>query len=261
MLDNLVEPNKYQVELEEIIKDNYSKLYSYVYRIIGNHQDVEDILQNAFLKAYQNVNKFQGQSKLSTWLYRIIVNESYNYFDYIKKLPLIRITEDLHISEKEFFDRIDYTPNFDDNLIVEEMREKCLQGFLKCLPKSQRVCFLLKCFLNLKNKDIADILDISVENVKVTLHRGRKKLQEMFAMRCNLINPDKPCKCHLWIQYMRDHNLPLPEGYGQLKMDELKKEHYNNLSTLQKIDYLYTVEAKITKEQFLHKLKSAAKNL
>lgn len=244
-----------QTELENLIRQDYDKLYSCAFRIIGNHQDTEDVLQSSFLNAYKNLSKFRNESKLFTWLYRIVINECYKYFEYIDKLPLIRITENLGITEKEFFDSIEYIPDFNDNLIIDELREKCLQAFLKCLPKNQRVCFLLKTCTGLKNKEIAEILDMSVENVKVTLFRGRKRLQELFEMRCSLIDPEKPCKCHLWIKFMNDHNLPLPTGYNQLKTDELRKEHFNNLSLLKKIDYLYTVDQKCDKKDFFDRIK------
>lgn len=256
MLSEMSIPGELRKQLEEVFTDSYSKLYSCAFRMTGNHQDAEDVLQNTFIKAYQSIDKFKGQAKMSTWIYRIAINESYRFLEYSRKLPLARITEDLGMSETEFFDSINYTPNMEDNLIIEEMREKCLQGFLRCIPKNQRVCFLLKCFLDLKNQEIAAILDLSVENVKVTLYRGRKRLQEMFDKRCSLIDPKKPCKCHLWIKYMKDHNLPLPEGYGQIKSDDLKQEHFRNMTALYKIDYLYTVEARMSKEEFIKNIKN-----
>ena len=244
-----------QAELENLIRNDYNKLYSYAFRMIGKHQDTEDVLQSSFLNAYKNLSKFRSESKMSTWLYRIVINECYKYFEYIDKLPLVRITEDLGITEKEFFDGIEYTPDFNDDLIIDELREKCLKAFLKCLPKNQRVCFLLKTCTGLKNKEIAETLGMSVENVKVIQFRGRKRLQELFEMRCSLIDPEKPCKCHLWIQFMNDHNLPLPTGYNQLKTDELRKEHFKNLSLLRKINYLYTVEKKCDKKEVIDKIK------
>lgn len=244
-----------QMKLENFIRNDYDKLYSYAFRMLGKHQDTEDVLQSSFLNAYKSLNKFRSESKMSTWLYRIIINECFKYFEYINKLPLVKITEDLGVTEKEFFEGIEYTPDYNDDLIIDELREKCLQAFLKCLPKNQRVCFLLKTCTDLKNKEIAEILDMSVENVKVTQFRARKRLQDLFEMRCSLINPEKPCKCHLWIKYMNEHNIPLPEGYNQLKTDELRKEHFKNLSLLRKIDYLYTVEQKYDKKEFIDKIK------
>lgn len=259
-MNNVVNKN-FTTELNALFSERYEKLYACAFRMIGNHPDTEDVLQNTFLKAYKNLHKFKEESSLYTWVYRILINECYRFFEYIKKLPLTRITENLGINEQAFFESIDYTPNFDDAIIMDELREKCLQAFLKCMPKNQRVCFLLKYCLGLSNQEIADVMEISLENAKVTLHRGRKKLKELFEMRCNLIDPQKPCKCHLWIKYMRDHNLELPIGYEQPKADELKKQHFKNLSTLRKIDYLYTVEAKCSKEEFINRLKKVSKIL
>lgn len=264
MNDNLIKkPNTVELiaELETLFYQSYEKLYSCAFRMVGNHHDAQDVLQNSFLKAYKNIGKFRNESKLYTWIYKIVINESYRFFEQIDKLPLTYITEKLGVNEREFFNSIEYTPDYDDNLIIEEMREKCLQAFLKCMPKNQRICFLLKTCMKLKNQEIAEILDISVENVKVTLHRGRKKLQELFEMRCNLIDPEKPCKCHLWIKYMRDRNLAIPSGYHQIKTEELKKEHFRNMSMLKKIDYLYTVEAKFKKEVFINNLKKVVEIL
>ncbi len=94
-----------QQELENIYSENYSKLYACVFRMTGNHQDTEDVLQNSFMKAFKNLDQFKENSKLSTWVYRILLNESYRYFETIKKqnLPLIRITGELGISEGEFY--------------------------------------------------------------------------------------------------------------------------------------------------------------
>jgi RNA polymerase sigma-70 factor (ECF subfamily) len=223
--------------------------------MIGNHHDTEDVLQNAILRACTKIDQFQENSKLLTWLYRIITNECYRFFEKIDKLPLIRITEDLGMSERTFFEDIHYIPEFDDALIMDEMREKCLQAFLKCMPKNQRICFLLKTCLDLKNQEIGEIMDISADNVKVTLFRARKHLKSLFEMRCSLIDPEKPCKCHLWIKFMKDNHLPIPSGYMQPKTELLKQEYFKNLSLLKKIDYLYTVEAKCDRDDFIKNLK------
>lgn len=245
--------------LESIIESNYEKLYAYAFRMVGNHQDTEDVLQNSFIRAFKGIKNFRNESSLDTWLYRIIVNESYRNFERIKKLPITLITENLEINEVQFFEQMDYEPRVDDELIIEEMREKCLTAFMKCIPKNQRVCFLLKTCLELSYEEIAEVMDISVSNVKVTLFRGRKRLQELFNMRCNLIDPNKPCKCHLWIKYMNDNNYPLPSGNYQIKSAEIRSQHFKNMKNLQKIDYLYSVEATITKEEFLNKLKKLQK--
>ena len=59
-----------QMELENLIIQDYHKLYSCAFRMVGNHQDTEDVVQNSFLKVYKNLSKFRSEAKLFTWLYR-----------------------------------------------------------------------------------------------------------------------------------------------------------------------------------------------
>ena len=80
-------------------------------------------------------------------------------------------------------------------------------------------------------------------------------------MRCSLIDPAKPCQCHLWIKFMKDHNLPIPEGYQQIKTEDLKREYFKNLDSLHKIEYLYYAQARISKDEFIKKLRQVAEIL
>lgn len=248
-------------QLEKMMDEEYEKFYAVIYRITGTHQDTEDVLQNSFIKAFCNIDQFKGKSKLSTWFCRIAINESYRFMKIWHKLPVVSIVEEMDVTEDVFFRGLEYEREIDDALIVEEMREKCMRGFLNCIPKQRRVVFLLKNSLELKNKEIAEILETSESNVKVMLHRARKQLQEMFEYRCSLIDPTKPCDCYLWIKFMKDHSLPIPEGHHQIKNDELVSEHFRRMATLKKIAYLYQVENTMDKETFIKKIKKKIENV
>ncbi len=255
------EEKRLEEEVTLVFEEQYEKLFGMVYRMTESVQDTEDVLQNVFVNAYKNVCKFKGDSKLSTWLYRIAINESYRYLKTWNKLPVVKIAEERGMNETDFFDSIKYTPNPDDNLIIEEMREKCLRGFLRCIPQKMRVCFLLKNCLELKNKEIAEVLDVSEANVKVLLHRGREKLKDMFEYRCNLINPEKPCKCYLWIKFMKERGLPLPEQGLSYQNKELEAHHFKNMSTMNQIEYLYKVKHEYTYKEFLSRLQKLSTRL
>jgi len=244
-------------QLENVIEDEYNKFYAVIYRITGTHQDTEDVLQNSFLKAFINIDKFKGKSNLSTWLYRIAINESYSYMKTWKKLPVVSIIEENNITDDLFYKQFKNEPSIDDELIIEEIREQCIRGFLKCMPKQRRVVFILKTSLDLKNKEIAEILEISESYAKVQLYRARKQLQEMFEYRCSLIDPSKPCKCHFWIKYMRDNNLPIPDGHHQIKNNTLHSEYFKKMESIKKIAYLYQVENTMNKEAFIKKIKKS----
>ena len=108
----------------------------------------------------------------------------------------------------------------------------------------------------MKNKEIADVMEITENNVKIILHRARIQLQEMFACRCSLIDPEKPCKCFLWIKFMQDNNLPIPNEGINYKDASLEQEHFRNLKLMHKIEFLYRVEHQYTYTQFIQKLKT-----
>jgi RNA polymerase sigma-70 factor (ECF subfamily) len=256
MIDH--EKKNLEKEITLVFEEQYKKLFGMVYRMTENIQDTEDVLQNIFIKAYSNIHKFRGDSELSTWLYRIAVNEGKGYLKSWKRLPVVQLSEELGLTEIEFFDRMEYIQSQDDNLIIEEMRDKCLRGFLRCIPQKMRVCFLLKTCLDLKNKEIAQVLNLTEGNVKVLLHRGREKLKEMFEYRCNLIDPEKPCKCYLWIKFMRDRGLPLPENGMNYRNKELEESHFKNMTTMKQIEYLYKVKHEYTYEEFLNRLHELA---
>jgi len=248
------EKKRSEDELALVFEEQYNKLFGMVYRMTESVQDAEDVLQNVYINAYKNLDKFRGDSRLSTWLYRITVNECYGHLKFWNKLPVVQISEEFGMTEKQFFDSIEYTQNQDDNLIIEEMREKCLRGFLRCIPQKMRVCFLLKTCLELKNQEIAKVLDLSEANVKVLLHRGREKLKDMFEYRCNLIDPQKPCKCYLWIKFMKDRGLPLPAEGINYRNRDLEEDYFKNMSTMKQIEHLYLVKHEYTYEDFINRL-------
>lgn len=245
-----------QNELMKLYEEDYEKLYSIAFRMSGKHQDAEDLLQNTFLKAVSHLEGFRGEAKLSTWLYRILVNEGNSHYQRIKKLPVVAIAEEMGVSEAVFFaDLESRSEPLESTLIVDEMREKCLTAFMRCLPKQQRAVFVLKTFLDLPLSEIGEILGISENNAKVTLYRARKGIQELHYERCNLIDPSKPCKCYLWVRFMKDRNLPLPKGYTDYRDPELLDEYKQLVSETMDIYSMYKVGRKMPKDIFFIKLR------
>lgn len=248
---------KVQDELLLLYETEYDRLYTAAFRMTGNHYDAEDLMQSAFMKAIRHLEQFRGEAKLSTWVYRILINEGNRYYKQLKKLPVVSIAENMNMSEVEFFASLE-SPNepIESNLLVEEMREKCLTAFMRCLPKNQRAVFVLKTFLELPLSEIAEVLGIKENNAKVILHRARKRIQELHQDRCSLIDPSKPCKCYLWIKFMNDHNLPMPSGYTDYKDSDLIDEFKTYVQGAVDLYALYKVGRKMPKTLFFEKLRA-----
>ncbi|WP_419822818.1 RNA polymerase sigma factor [Anoxybacterium hadale] len=252
----IIETLQIQNELLKLYEEEYDKLYSIVFRMTGNHHDAEDAMQNAFLKAIKHFQQFRGEAKLSTWLYRILVNEGNKNYKQIRKLPVVAITQELGVNEEDFFSGLESPDEpIDNRLMVDEMREKCLTAFMRCLPKQQRAVFVLRTFLNLTLSEIAEVLVITENNAKVTLYRARKNIQELHHDRCSLVDPSKPCKCYLWIKFMKDRNLPMPKGYTDYKDPEMVDEYKQLIRGVLDVYAMYKVGRKIPKVIFIKKLR------
>lgn len=136
--------------------------------MVLSHDDADDILQNTFLKAWSNIELFRGEAKLSTWLYRIAVNESINFLNKQKKMQNIPVEE-----EYEFMiNRLESDEYFDGDEI-----QKTLQEAILTLTEKQRMVFNMKYFDEMKYEDISDILGTSVGALKATYHHTVKKIE------------------------------------------------------------------------------------
>lgn len=159
--------------------DQYSdRIYRVGLKMLGNEQDAEDVLQETFIKALNNIEKFEGRSKLSTWLYRIAVNES---------LMLIRKRKDTHISldtdvetdQNDLLPRqiTDWCCLPEKELVNSETRQH-IRTAIDELSIANRAVFLLRDVEGLSTKETAEVLDISKSAVKVRLMRARMQLRE-----------------------------------------------------------------------------------
>jgi len=184
-----------ELSFDKVYKNHYDKLYKLAYRLMGNTEDAEDILQEAFLNAYGAYPKFQNKSEVSTWLYRIVVNCAYKNMKILKRLPVYDIAPRFNMTKDEFFEKLKSYESVENEVMVNCMREQCLQLFLKCIPSKHRTAFVLEVLLMLPCTDVSKIMDISVGAVKTNVYRARLRMKENMEDKCSYINPDSPCKC------------------------------------------------------------------
>jgi len=173
------------------------QLRSYILRITASAADTDDILQETWIKASQNIASFQGNSSLKTWLFAIASNLAKDNLR-LKK----RWTEDATdickqeaLGNRAFFEEamnIRMT-SAQGNFEIKEHITFCFTCISKSLPLEQQVALLLKEVYEFKVKEIAEILNISEAMSKYYLHVGRSKMIEIFDRRCALINKEGVC--------------------------------------------------------------------
>ncbi len=152
--------------------DRYAyKIQKYIARITGNWPESEDVTQEVFIKAYENIASFNAKMKFSSWLYRIAHNESVNF---IKKHYKVR-----HV---EFNDEIKNHLSLENDAlkkILEEENTKLIkEGLLKLNKKDQEILELYY-FEDQSYLEIADILQMSVNSVGPTINRAKRKLKKI----------------------------------------------------------------------------------
>lgn len=162
----LADPQRSRAAFAEVVRLYSEQLYWKVRRMVLNHDDANDILQNVFIKAWNNLDEFHNKAKISTWLYRIAVNESLDFLRRQKKTAEISADEEPTVAAKLLAD------DFFDG----EHTEALLQEAIAQLPDVQRVVFNLRYFDEMKYSDISKMLNTSEGALKASYHIAVKKI-------------------------------------------------------------------------------------
>ena len=150
----------------DIVNQYSEPLYWKIRHIVLNHEHANDVLQNVFVKAWNNINEFRNDSKISTWLYRIAINES---LDFIRKQKnSLSVHSD---NDYELADRLMADEYFDGDRMTA-----LLQQAVATLPEVQRVVFNLRYYDEMKYSEMSKVLDTSEGALKASYHIAVKKI-------------------------------------------------------------------------------------
>ncbi len=152
-----------------LVREYSEPPYWQVRRIVLTHEDANDALQNTFLKAWNNISTFRNDSKISTWLYRIAINES---------LDCVRKKKARHDFNADLDDSGIANQLLADNYFDGTKTEALLQEAIAMLPDVQRTVFNLRYFDNMKYSEISSILGTSEGALKASYHIAAKKISE-----------------------------------------------------------------------------------
>lgn len=170
-----------RAEFAHLVDAYSTQIYRLALKMLGDEQDAEDVLQNTFLKALQSLPKFEGRSSLSTWLYRIAVNES------LMLLRRQKPTTPMAMDYEDDDDELQHPTQFTDwcCLPEEELLSAESQGHLdkaiRRLPEKLRVVFLLRDIEGLSIRETSEALDLTETAVKTRLLRARLNLREQLS--------------------------------------------------------------------------------
>ncbi len=171
LLALIADPAQRERGFRLLVTTYQERLYQHIRRMVGSHADADDVLQNTFIKVHRSIDRFRGQSRLYTWLYRIATNESLSFLDRNKRRPSSRGAsgEDAMLSLQLL--RADVEVDGD-------RIQQLLQSSLELLPPKQRTVFSLRYFDEVNYQDMSDMLGTSVGGLKASYHHAVKKIEQ-----------------------------------------------------------------------------------
>lgn len=166
----LLQDEKTQKQGFEMIVAEYSgQLYWQIRRMVFSHDDANDVLQNTFVKAWTNIDYFRAEAKLSTWLYRIALNECLTFLNKQRALNTVAIDD----PEADVIQRLE-----GDSYFSGDRAQMLLQKALLELPEKQRMVFNLKYYQEMKYEEMSEIFGTSVGALKASYHHAVKKIEK-----------------------------------------------------------------------------------
>lgn len=168
LIAQLKSPHTREVSYRALISEHKERLYWHIRRIVLNHADTDDVLQNTFIKVFKNIDNFKGNSKLFSWMYRIATNEAISFLN--KKAKVMHI--DIQSLGEQRADGLEADSLFDGDEIALK-----LQRAIATLPQKQQLVFNMRYFDELKYKEMSEILDTSEGALKASYHHAKKKIE------------------------------------------------------------------------------------
>jgi len=169
LLHQFRQPAEKERAFTGIIKKYQEKLYWHIRRIVVNHDDANDILQNMFIKVWNSLENFREDSQLYTWLYRIATNECFTFLEQQKRRSSVSLGD----VESGLSNKIKADQNFDANKL-----EWKLQLAIQHLPEKQRIVFNLRYYDEMPYEKMSRVLDTSEGALKASYHHAAKKVED-----------------------------------------------------------------------------------
>ena len=167
-VNSLKEPETREEAFKRLVGEYKERLYWHIRKLVLDHDDANDVVQNTFVKIHLNIEKFKGNSSLYTWMYRIATNEAINFIN--SKSSKMGLQNQEWIEAKA--DKLISDPYFDGDEVAF-----FLQNEVAKLPEKQRIVFNMKYFDGMTYQVISEILDTSIGALKASYHHAVKKIK------------------------------------------------------------------------------------
>ena len=174
--------NRDLAAFETLVERHEERLYRVAMRLLRNETDAQEVLQDALVSAWQNLEGFAGRAQFGSWIYRVTVNAALMLLRSRRRRPTVSVEDmtptalDAAVSESHMGSGSDWSKRPDEQLQSGELKQH-VEVALDALPETLRLVFVLRDVEGLSTEETADVLGISIANVKTRLHRARLALR------------------------------------------------------------------------------------
>jgi RNA polymerase sigma factor (sigma-70 family) len=180
LLELLLQPQTAEQGFRRLVERYQVRLYGHIRRLVGRHEDADDVLQNTFVKAYHGIGRFRGESRLYTWLFRIATNEALNFLQREQRRQTAPFGD---------LERTALSARADPAMPCGQELRDLLDQAVAELPHKQRIVFDLRYFEEMPYGEMSKVLDTSEGALKASYHHAVKKIEEYVRVHGeNLLN-------------------------------------------------------------------------
>lgn len=183
--------------LGKLIDTHKDFVYNIVWRMVLNPMEAEDMTQDILIKVITKLSTFRGESRFSTWLYRIACNHVLSHQKTTMEKAILSFDE--YGEQLDALGLAEYgqeaIPSPEEEMVIKDVMFGCTAGMLLCLDRMQRIVYILGDMFEVESGIGAELLMISADNFRQRLSRARKDLYSFMQNKCGLVNKDNPCRC------------------------------------------------------------------
>lgn len=189
-----IQPGQHERKLPHTFADIFDEyqrpIYNYLLHMTQDQAVAEDLAQETFIRVYNGLPGFRGEASLATWVYRIATNVSLDHFRRRSTVQdaATRSLDGVETDQEELADHKAVSP---EQQAAQSEMSACVEDFIWQLPPDYRAALVLHDLQGLKNYEIAEVLDVSLDTVKIRLHRARKKLRAALNLGCDLAHDER----------------------------------------------------------------------
>jgi len=186
------------MEFKEIYKEFYPKIVRYLSKLTDNKEEAEDMAQDVFIKVNSGLETFEGRSKLSTWIYKIATNLANDRFRSASFQKGTKQTLSGEFLEENKEDKNVWTgekASTSDKILEKKEMNDCIKRYVEDVNENYKIVFALSEYEGLKNQEIAEILGLSLDTVKIRIFRARTQLKKKMEKGCEISNEENGIAC------------------------------------------------------------------